>query len=50
MSFSACPLPLTLPNNSGGALVPDVNGDNYADFAISDGAYPETLETTVIFY
>jgi hypothetical protein len=26
------------PNNSDGSLVPDVNGDGFADFAVSDGA------------
>ena len=43
------PAPVTVPNNSGGALVTDVNGDGFADFAISDAA-SNNAGNTLIFY
>ena len=43
------PAGLGLPNNSGGSLVPDVNGDGFADFAISDGASVDA-GSTMIFW
>ena len=48
VSFSL-PAPLVLPNNSGGTLIPDLNGDGYADFAISDGVNGNA-GNTLIFY
>jgi hypothetical protein len=48
VSFSL-PAPLLLPNNAGGTLIPDVNGDGFADFAISDGA-TVNAGNTLIFY
>ncbi|HVZ85491.1 MAG TPA: FG-GAP-like repeat-containing protein, partial [Polyangia bacterium] len=43
------PAGLGLPNNSDGTLLPDVNGDGFADFAISDGSSTDA-GNTVIFY
>jgi hypothetical protein len=43
------PSGLGLQNNAGGSLVPDVNGDGYADFAISDGASTNAGQT-IVFY
>ncbi|HLK91584.1 MAG TPA: FG-GAP-like repeat-containing protein [Polyangia bacterium] len=38
-----------VPNNSDGSLIPDVNGDGFADFVISDGASSDAGKT-VIFW
>jgi hypothetical protein len=43
------PPALGLPNNSDGSLVTDVNGDGFADFAVSDGASSDAGKT-VIFW
>jgi len=45
----ASPAGLGLPNSSGGSLVPDVNGDGFADFAISDGASTDAGQTVVFW-
>jgi hypothetical protein len=38
-----------LPNNSDGSLVTDVNGDGFADFAVSDGASSDAGQVLIFW-